>query len=434
MRRRSSSVARKNIANSQAISLFSGAGGLDLGLEKAGFAVNLCIEIDQYCQGTLKHSRPHWCLAEPGDIQELPPEAALEQAGLDRGELALLVGGPPCQPFSKAAYWVRGETARMKDPRAGVLDAYLSYVQYALPEVLILENVRGLTYTGKDEGLQLLRAGLQRINRQEETNYSPVVLHLNAAGYGVPQLRERTFVVAHRLGANLQAPSPTHADLSRSSESAGESVVRYATAWDAIGDLADCAAAEDGLEPTGKWAGLLPSIPEGENYLWHTGRKGGQPLFGWRTRYWSFLLKLAKDRPSWTISAQPGPATGPFHWNNRRLSVRELARLQTFPDEYEFAGSYREVQRQIGNAVPPALGELLGLAIREQLFDDGSAKRPLTLIPALRDDCPPAEPLRAVPRRYLRLRGKYSDHPGIGQGPSARKRVDAARIQTESGS
>ena len=81
----------------------------------------------------------------------------------------------------------------------------------------------------------------------------------------------------------------------------------------------------------GKWADLLPTIPEGQNYLWHTNRGGGSQLFGWRTRYWSFLLKLAKNLPSWTIQAHPGSSIGPFHWRNRKLSVPEMCRLQTFP-------------------------------------------------------------------------------------------------------
>src|SRR6185369_15502643 len=104
---------------------------------------------------------------------------------------------------------------------------------------------------------------------------------------------------------------------------------------------------------------LLPSIPEGENYLHHTPRKGGLPLFGWRTRYWSFLLKLAKNQPSWTIQAQPGSAIGPFHWQNRRLAWQEMAALQTFPREFEIASSTVEIQRQIGNAVPSLMAEIL---------------------------------------------------------------------------
>src|SRR5262249_53513752 len=142
----------------------------------------------------------------------------------------------------------------------------------------------------------------------------------------------------------------------------------FATVWDAIGDLDPLPNGED-LEITGKWAALLPSIPEGKNYLWHTTRGGGAPLFGWRTRYWSFLLKLAKAQPAWTIPAQPGPATGPFHWNNRHLSARELCRLQTFPDDVIIAGGRRAAQKLLGNAMPSLLAEVLAREIRSQLLD-----------------------------------------------------------------
>src|SRR5690606_31433083 len=108
-----------------------------------------------------------------------------------------------------------------------------------------------------------------------------------------PQLRMRFFMVGHREGQVFAFPSPTHAGPGK------PDLPSYVTAWDAIGGLA-VDSTED-LRLRGKWADLVPSIPEGENYLWHTDRKGGLPLFGWRTRYWSFLLKLSKDKPSWTI-------------------------------------------------------------------------------------------------------------------------------------
>jgi DNA (cytosine-5)-methyltransferase 1 len=161
----------------------------------------------------------------------------------------------------------------------------------------------------------------------------------------------------------------------------------------------------------------LKSIPEGKNYLWHTPRGGGEPLFGWRTRYWSFLLKLSKRQPSWTIQAAPGPATGPFHWRNRLLSMEELARLQTFPHNYQVVGNRRSAHRQIGNAVPCALGELLGLAIQQQLLGERHVRRQLELTPGLREDCPRAHPRRAVPHAYLDLQGNHADHPGSGLGP-----------------
>ena len=100
------------------------------------------------------------------------------------------------------------------------------------------------------------------------------------------------------------------------------------------------------------------TIPPGENYLHYTAERGHpEPLFKWRSRYWSFLLKLDPNRPSPTIQAQPGPNVGPFHWENRRLRVGEIKRLFTFPDEFELVGSRASIQAQLGNAVPPLLAE-----------------------------------------------------------------------------
>ena len=139
----------------------------------------------------------------------------------------------------------------------------------------------------------------------------------------MPQLRQRVFVIGSREGKKLRFPEPTHRD----PDEPGLlwDLPTHRTAWDALADVTPDPCEALGVQ--GKWAELLPSIPEGQNYLWHTERYGGLRLFGWRRRYWSFLLKLAKNRPSWTIQAQPGPAIGPFHWKSRRLSVRELCRL-----------------------------------------------------------------------------------------------------------
>lgn len=392
------------------LSLFSGAGGLDLGLEAAGFETRLCVEIDEDARATLRRNRPSWTLATPGDIHLHKPADLLALAGLRPGQLELLAGGPPCQPFSKSGYWSAGDSKRLSDPRAATLDAYLRVVEAALPCVFLLENVRGLTFEGKDEGLRLLQQGLERINRRKKTGYHVNVVHLNAAHFGAPQFRERVFLIASRSGEIFHRPKSTHGE--------GASLEPYRTAWDAIGDL-DTADWPKELEPTGKWARLLPSIPEGENYLWHTPDGGGEPLFGWRTRFWSFLLKLAKGKPSWTIQAEPGPATGPFHWKSRLLSVRELCRLQTFPDEYVITGERRAAQRQLGNAVPCALAEMLGLEIQRQMLGMSEAQSLLSLLPPRRPACPARERTRKVPEEYLALRGRHRPHPGPGLGPSA---------------
>jgi DNA (cytosine-5)-methyltransferase 1 len=397
------------------LSLFTGAGGLDLGLEAAGFEPVLCVEVDEDSRATLKKNRPEWRLADPGDIHALEPDEILRQSGIKPRELWLLAGGPPCQPFSKSAYWANGNGSRMQDPRARTLSAYLRVVEAALPQVLLLENVKGLAYKGKDEGIKLLRHELAAINRRHGTSYALQEIHLNTAAHGVPQMRERLFLVTTIDGRRLEFPSPTHGE--------GDDREPYRTAWDAIGHL-DHETWPPELNPTGQWADLLPSIPEGHNYLWHTPRneqKGSEPLFGWRTRYWSFLLKLAKNKPSWTIQAEPGPATGPFHWRSRLLSIEEFCRLQTFPDGYEIVGTRRSAHRQVGNAVPSAMAEFLGLEIRRQLFGE-KVRRSLRLVPPARSDCPP--PVRAVrvPKQYLQLRGRHRDHPGTGLGPAARQR------------
>jgi len=196
----------------------------------------------------------------------------------------------------------------------------------------------------------------------------------------------------------------------------------FRTAWDALGDLGE---PEDLSETRirGRWADLLPSIPEGLNYLHHTDRGDGLPLFGWRRRYWSFLLKLSKRRPAWTLTAQPGPAIGPFHWKNRRLSRMELMRLQTFPDGYEVVGSLSEVQRQIGNAVPSALAEVLALEIRRQLLDERVSSRQPTLVPPRRLPVPRAERVQSVPTKYRQLAGIHEPHPGTGLGYAALRRA-----------
>ena len=170
----------------------------------------------------------------------------------------------------------------------------------------------------------------------------------------------------------------------------------------------------------GKWADLLPSIPEGENYLWHTARGGGMPLFGWRTRYWSFLLKLAKDRPSWTIQAQPGPATGPFHWTNRRLSVAGAVPPADLPRRpaVRLRSQRRAAHARQRRAVARRRGHRR--EIRGQLLSNPVKKKNLQLLPPRRKPTASPERVAAVPRAYLSLVGNHAEHPGEGLGNRAR--------------
>jgi len=343
----------------------------------------------------------------------------LFRSGLEPGEPDVLIGGPPCQPFSKSSYWVHGDAMRLDDPRADTLTAYLRVLRDTRPKVFLLENVYGLVYKGKDEGIRHLLSGIDEINRQTGARYAVNWQMLNAAHYGVPQARERVFLIGSREGISFRFPEPTHGDAA--SLELFDSREPFRTAWDAIGDLPEIPN-EPSLATGGKWADLLPTIPEGQNYLWHTNRGGGERLFGWRTRYWSFLLKLAKNQPSWTIQAQPGSAIGPFHWKNRKLSAREMCRIQTFPDDLVFDCGRTDVQKMLGNAVPSLLAEVIAGEIRRQLLGDADAAGHLKLLPPVRTPVPDPEPLAPLPDKYRPLIGDHADHPGAGRLQTKRRK------------
>ena len=314
---------------------------------------------------------------------------------------------------------MNGDALRLDDPRADTLTAYLRVLRDTKPKAFLLENVYGLVYKGKDEGLQHLLDGIASINREVGTNYRIGWKLLNAANFGVPQLRERVFLIGGREGLDLKFPLPTHGPPEKLHLL--DNREPYRTAWDALGDLPQ-APNDPSLEVGGKWGALLPSIPEGQNYLWHTNRGGGLQLFGWRTRYWSFLLKLVKNRPSWTIQAQPGSAIGPFHWRSRKLTGHEMCRLQTFPDGLVFDCGRTEIQKMLGNAVPSLLAEALAREIRRHLLDDEQDLGALKLMPPIRSPAPDPEPAASVPSHYMKLIDDHPDHPGKGRLSARRKK------------
>lgn len=403
-------------------SLFTGAGGLDYGFEAAGFKTALAIEMDSEACATLRMNRPSWPLIQE-DIHRISPSRALQESSLGTRDVDVIIGGPPCQPFSKSGYWARGDSKRLADPRANTLESFLQYVENLRPAVFVLENVHGICYNGKDEGLKLLLDRVEAINRVHGTNYIPKISILNAADYGVPQVRKRFFMVASKDGQEFIFPNPTHMDPRKRKQGQIEKkIYDHMLAWDAIGDLNDEPPTSD-LKINSKWAEVLPSIPEGHNYLYHTIKGEGRDIFGYRTKYWSYLLKLAKNRPSWTIQATPARECGPFHWKNRRLSVREMARLQTIPDDISFAGGFGSVQRQIGNAVPSLLAEVIAREIGVQFF--GARRRRPRLAIEPRRPVPEAEPVEGLPYQFLKWEGKFSRHPGEGYGPKGRMRRSA---------
>lgn len=399
----------------QVVSLFSGCGGLDYGFEAAGFNVCFSNDYNHFSCDTLRLNHRENVLHAP--VEDVTCSEITRIVGTQKCSCDVLVGGPPCQPFSKSAYWSKGDTLRLKDPRANTLEHYFRFVEDLIPNVFLLENVHGLNYNGKEEGFQFVIDRIEEINARYGVNYVPTWSVLNVADFGVPQLRVRFFLIASRNGKRFRFPEPTHIPVEEAETTllGRMGVSSYVSTWEAIGKIQEDKGQKLGIG--GKWADLLPSIPEGENYLWHTVRKGGLPLFGWRTRYWSFLLKLSKRLPSWTIQAQPGSAIGPFHWTNRKLSWQEMAAIQTFPKTFLIDAPRTEIQKQIGNAVPSLMSEILAREIATQFFGR-SFEAPLTLSIPRCENIPGPEPVKDVPDRYLHLCGDHAAHPGTGKGRS----------------
>lgn len=385
----------------KALSAFSGLGGLDLGLEAAGFEILGCIEQDAVARRSLKRNRDGWTVLDPPAIEEVAQALTPADLQLEPRDLTLLCGAPPCQPYSKAAMWNDQAWSGFADERAKPLLSFLRLAETFLPRVVLMENVQGFV-AGPHSVAARIASEFDAINQRCSTSYKVSTAILDAADFGVPQRRRRAIIAAFRDGEEMIWPEPTHSD----------APIR---AWDALHDV----KVTEPAPAIGKWSALLPSIPEGSNYLWHTSHGEGKPLFGYRTRYWSFLLKLAKDQPSWTLPAQPGPSAGPFHWDNRPLAPEEALRLQSFPSDWCAEGTRREQIRQIGNATPPLLAEVIGRAIRTTL-GIATTSEPLVLRISRKKTIPAASPVADVPDRFLDLVGDHPDHPGTGAGPKPR--------------
>lgn len=363
------------------ISLFSGAGGLDLAVDRVAeeplcspesptdspFRIAVATDYESQALETLTRNLPG-VKTIAKDIRNTPTSELLETGSMAKGDAALVVGGPPCTPFSKSGFWL-AEKRESRDPNASLLEAYVQVVAQSRPEAFVLENVQALTYKTHREHFQRLLAALK------DLGYNPQWKTLSAADYGVPQLRKRVFIVGRRDGKAFSFPEPTHAGPSETTRKWDRSKLPHITAQEAFHGLSTIPEKAELVE--GKYGELAAEVPAGQNYLWHTPRYDGRDTFAWRSRYWTFLLRLAPGRPSSTLQAQPGPYVGPFHWENlenetgslraRRLRVPELLRLMTFPDNFEIAGSRSDIQRQLGNAVPMELGKAVLRSLSIQL-------------------------------------------------------------------
>lgn len=382
------------------VSLFSGAMGLDIGLEKTGrYEILACVELMRpFCE-TIKRNVE---LGRTGgapkvfcrDIAGLSIDEFLLETGIKPGEIDLLVGGPPCQSFSTA-----GRRKSVQDPRGTLLWHFLRFVEGLQPRFFIMENVRGLISAAinhrplskrPDKGgpplkfdeepgsvIRLFSSDLQKINGGP---YHMDCFEVNAVNYGAPQLRERALFIGNRYNAKIDFPLPTHGqpDVEKPRDLFLDTPLKpWRTLGDAIGSLNDPGDVIMDFSPRKK--SFLSLIPPGSNWrslpvdlqqesmgrAWHA--KGGRS--GWWRR-------LSFDLPCPTLVTMPNHAsTSLCHPNKvRALSLREYARIQEFPDDWEFCGTASQQYAQVGNAVPIRLGEVAGEVMAGAL-DDLEARR-----------------------------------------------------------
>lgn len=331
------------------LSLFSGGGGLDIAFSDAGFDIIEHVEFDSRFSPTLCNNFNDKGAVKCIDIRDYEPEENLK--------VDVIIGGPPCQTFSAAGRRASGVKGT-SDPRGTLFEEYVRLLKKLQPKVFLFENVAGII--GAEGG----RAWESIITAFENAGYSIYWRVLDSADYGVPQHRERVFIVGLKSG-NFQFPYPTHGpDIDKP----------YYTAEEALNNV-ELELEPDKLKISGRWSKLIPGIPPGLNYSYYTAKMGyPRPVFAWRSKFSDFMYKADPKTPVRTIKAQGGQYTGPFSWKSRHFDVAELKRLQSFPDSYVISGSRNVQIHQIGNSVPPQMGRILALAVLDQVFNHSPCK------------------------------------------------------------
>ena len=334
-----------------AASLFCGVGGLDLGAALAGCDISLGIDSDSSAIDLHKKT-----FAGSSRVRDLGASVdSLNEEWPLEDSPDLLIGGPPCTGFSHAGFWIDKKRNSL-DPASELLGTMVNAARQLTPRAVVVENVPGLAFRNHRHRLDSL------VNRLRVAGYATTWGILNASDFGVAQARRRLFVVGIRGGPPV--------DLSD-----WEPTPKRSSGW-ALKSMR--AAAEPGEVPGGSHGYLLPDVPCGGNYLHFTKERGCEdPKFKYRSRYWSFLLKLDPSAPSPTIPASRLTFNGPFHWENRHLRSPELARLQGFPDWFPIDSDHLASRRHIGNAVPPLLGAAVIDRVLDVLGEERSDRSPI---------------------------------------------------------
>ncbi len=355
------------------ISLFSGALGLDLGLEESGFRIKVAIECNRFAAKTIRANRPDIAVIEKR-LEDVPTHELLEQAGLEVGEVAVVTGGPSCQSFSTA-----GLRESFEHERGRLFREFLRVVKEARPRFFVMENVTGvLSAAVQHRSLGTRGPGHPRLGSKEElgsafaeilrelaaTGYFVTFDIVNAADFGVPQTRRRVVFMGSRDGEPLEQLVRTH-----SPNGVGR-LKHWVTLRRALKTLDD--PKPEYSELSLKKKALMKLVPPGGNWRDLPSRRRkkalGAAYVSWGGRV-GFYRRLAWDQPSPALTTRPdSKATMVCHPTRLRpLSVREYARIQQFPDDWVFSGGTPQKYLQIGNAVPVGLGRAIGQALRQAM-------------------------------------------------------------------
>ena len=364
------------------ISLFSGAGGLDVGLDQTGgFEALACLEFEeQFCE-TLRLNRDQGRFGSPdtkiiqADLSTYDPFELMDLLGLKPGELDVLVGGPPCQSFSTA-----GRRGTVEDPRGQLIWDYLRFVDAFKPRYFLMENVRGLLsaamkhrpiaerpdkggppLTADEEPGSVVAAWVDDLHKIDAGAYRVDSFEVNSVNYGAPQLRERVLFIGTREGHLIDFPQPTHGPTPEAPDR---------LPFTSLGDVLD-GFHEDSpvlMDFSPRKKGYLAQVPPGGNWRMlpdEVARESmGRAYFakGGRSGWWR---RLSWDLPCPTITTLPNhSSTSMCHpFELRVLSVGESARIQEFPDGWQFIGTPAQQMKQVGNAVPARLGKVAGEVI-----------------------------------------------------------------------
>ena len=364
----------QDIGKLTAFSIFSGAGGMDIGVMQAGFEILACIELDHNCCDTLRENikrENRETKVYEGDIRTFSPRSIMNDLSIREGHIDLLFGGPPCQAFSQI-----GKQLSLQDDRGMLLYQVLRYAEALKPHAIMMEQVKGLL-TAKDLNGNPGGVFNSFIEKLEALGYVPKWKVMLSAEYGVPQLRERVILVATRIPNGFVFPSPTHASPERCSGLFA--LLPYVTVGDVINDLEEPLQKTDtSTIPDNSHYDVTPKrdrerihgVPEGKNLssqLQLPIEQRGRLTKKDTTKF----LRLNRSKPSNTLRG------GEIFYHpiaDRYLTPREYMRIHGFPDDYVLRGPIRgrtgtvkdlDQHRQVGNAVPPPLAKSVALQIKE---------------------------------------------------------------------